>query len=298
MRIGFGNILLMVVVVLSVTDSAMAWGPATHVGLANTILDQISVLPMAVAAIINRHRLAYMYGNIAADVVFAKRLSKVKQFCHHWSTAFRLLDSAENERDKAFAYGYLSHLAADTVAHGKYVPYQIIVSNLPVNYGHFYWELRADAKQDALAWSSLKHLLSHNHADHHNTLSDHIVDTFLPYDLNRLLFDRMNAFAVKRGFQRTMHVWNRFSRRSLSVELLNGYRSESIDRIQTILAEGHRSALLREDPNGTSALMQVKVQKRAVRRMKRGGLPVKHRLTEISHGLAPVRRLHANVGTS
>ncbi len=295
---GFGKLLLMVAVVLSVTEDALAWGPATHVGLANSILDQISILPVSVAAIINRHRLAYMYGNIAADVVFAKRLSKVKQFCHHWTTAFQLLDHAEKERDTAFAYGYLSHLAADTVAHNKYVPRQIIVSNLPVNYGHFYWELRADAKQGSLTWSSLEHLLTHDHSDHHETLSDHIVDTFLPYDLNRLLFERMNMFAVKRGFQRTIHVWNRFSRRNLSTELLNGYWGESIDRIQSILTEGQRSALVHEDPNGTSALMQIKVQKRAVRRMKRGGLPINTRLSEISHGLSPIRRLHSTSSSS
>ena len=93
-------------------DQALAWGPATHIGLASTMWEYLSVLPAAVAAVLARHRIAYLYGSIAADIVFAKRLSRVKQFCHHWSTAFRMLDSAADGRAKAFAYGYLSHLAA------------------------------------------------------------------------------------------------------------------------------------------------------------------------------------------
>ena len=298
MRIGFGSILLMIAALLSMSEDALAWGPVTHVGLANTILDQITLLPVAIGAILSRHRLAYLYGNIAADVVFAKRLSRVKQFCHHWSTAFRLLQDARDDPDQAFAYGYLSHLAADTVAHGKYVPRQIIVSNLPVNYGHFYWELRADATQSSQTWSSLQDLLSHNHSEHHETLSDHIVDTFLPYDLNRLLFDRMNALTVNPVFQRTMHVWNRFARRGLSTGLLQGYWDESIDRMQSVLSQEDRSPLLREDPNGTSTLMQIRVRRREVRRMRLGDLPVKRRVVEVSRGLAPSRAAHPPIQMS
>lgn len=298
MRISIGSILMIVIAVLSLSDAALAWGPVTHVGLANSILDQISLLPVAIGTILSKNRLAYLYGNIAADVVFAKRLSRVKQFCHHWSTAFRLWHHAEYDRDKAFAYGYLSHLAADTVAHGKYVPRQILVNNMPINYGHFYWELRADAIQNTKTWSTLEELLAHNHEDHHETLSDHIVDTFLPYDLNRLLFDRMNAFAVRPGFQRSLNVWNRLTRRELSADLLHGYWNESIDRIQSVLVQGDQSSLLREDPNGTSALMQIRVRRAEVRRMKFGGRSITHRISEISRGLAPAQWAHSNINTS
>ena len=57
--------------------------------------------------------------------------------------------------------------------------------------------------------------------------------------------------------------------------------------ILSILNEGRRSALLKEDPNGTSALMQVRVRRREARKLKRGGLCVRHRVAETSRGLAP-----------
>ncbi|MGB2985741.1 MAG: zinc dependent phospholipase C family protein, partial [Phycisphaerae bacterium] len=142
MRLTFWTIIVALVCLLGQANEAFAWGPATHMGLAASALEHLLLVPAAVAAVLARHRIAFFYGNIATDIVFAKRLSRVKQFCHHWSTGFRLLDTAEDDRAKAFAYGYLSHLAADTVAHGKYVPRQIVVSQCSVNFGHFYWELR------------------------------------------------------------------------------------------------------------------------------------------------------------
>ena len=135
---------------LGEVDTVLAWGPGTHIALSGSILERLHLLPAAIGALLARHGIAYLYGSIAADMVFAKRLSRVKQFCHHWSTGFGLLDAARTDRDRSFAYGYLSHLAADTVAHGKFVPRQIVVSNYAVGLGHLYWELRADSMQISL----------------------------------------------------------------------------------------------------------------------------------------------------
>lgn len=278
---------MLLVVLLGCVDCALAWGPATHIELAGSILERLAVLPAAIAAILARNGIAYIYGNIAADIVFAKRWSRVKQFCHHWSTGFDLLESAEDDRAAAFAYGYLSHLAADTVAHGKFVPRQIVVCDSSVNFGHFYWELRADATQPESSWVLLEQIIAGDHHDHHAALERHITDTFLSYELNRLLFDRMNALTVRQSFRRTMHVCSRFSRWNLSAELMAGYRNECLDRIQSILTDGSHSPLLREDPNGTSALMQLSIHRRQIRRMKRLGIPIERTLIEAAVGLAP-----------
>ncbi len=278
---------LAAIAVLSCADAAWAWGPATHVELGGAILSRLGLLPAAIAAILARHRIAYLYGNIAADIVFAKRLSRVKQFCHHWSTAFRLLESARDDRGESFAYGYLSHLAADTVAHGKYIPRQIAVSNCSMNFGHFYWELRADAAQTSATWGLLEDLLEYDHDHHHASLQEHITDTFLSYELNRLLFDRMNALTVRQGFRRTMGLWHRYSRWDLSPDLLAGYRNECLERIISVLSEGGRSPVLRFDPNGTSALMDLHVRRRELTRMRRRGAPTRRRLLEATHTWAP-----------
>lgn len=273
--------------VLGICDQVLAWGPATHIGLGTTVLDHLSLLPTAVAVVLARHGWAYLYGNIAADIVFAKRWSRVKQFCHHWSTAFRLHESASDEQAKAFTYGYLSHLAADTVAHGKYIPRQLILSRCSFRFGHFYWELRADAAEPTASWRMLERVLDRDHSEHHNRLEEHFTDTFLPYELNRFLFHQANTMAVRRDIRRKVNTWSRYSRWDLSDDLLEGYRIECMDRMLSILTDGSRSSLIREDPNGTSALTQIKVRRREVRRLKRRGLPVRRRVQEASHGLAP-----------
>lgn len=289
MHLGLKTILFGLIAFFGLTEVALAWGPATHIGLGESALAQLSVLPGAIAAILGRHSLSYLYGSIAADVVFAKRWSRVKQFCHHWSTGFRLLDTAEDERAQAFAYGYLSHLAADTVAHGKFVPHQIATSKCSQNFGHLYWELRADSAQREPTWVRLQEVLLVDHKCHHCEMRHHITDTLLSFPMNRVLFDGMNALTVRQSFRRTIDTWGRLSRWPLRPDLLHGYESESVDRILSVLAEGRRSAVLREDPNGTAALMNLSVRRAEDRRRKRRGVALDRRIREASHEFAPRR---------
>lgn len=250
-------------------EPAFAWGPATHIGLGGTVLQNIGLLPAAIAALLSRNAVAYLYGNIAADIVFAKRLSRIKQFCHHWPTAFGVLRSAPTERSQAFAYGYLSHLAADTVAHGKFVPRLIQFSGVAINTGHLYWELRADAAQDAQTWNRLRATLGADHDEQHNVLSQHMSNALLSYGTNRFLFNRLNALTLNRGFRRSVSFMDRWSRWTLPSSLMTGYQTESVDRIISVLSDTDRSPVVREDPNGTLALRGLRDQRRDRRRTGR-----------------------------
>ena len=48
--------------------------------LASDLLGQLTFLPAAVAALLSRYRRDYLFGNLAADLVIAKRLSRIKLF--------------------------------------------------------------------------------------------------------------------------------------------------------------------------------------------------------------------------
>jgi hypothetical protein len=264
-----------------------AWGPATHVHLGSQVLGHLALLPAAVAALLARHRLDYLYGNVAADVVFAKRWSRVKQFCHHWTTGFQLHDLAEDDRGRAFALGYLSHLAADTVAHGKFVPRQLAVTRSTVNFGHLYWEMRADNRIALSAFRQLDALAGHDVQPHHDLMSDVITETFLPYDLNLHLFKRINRLVTRQHWRRSVSLWGQYSRWPLCADLLERYHHESMDRIMSVLQLRERSPVLHEDPNGTSALLSVKVNRRSLHRLRRRGLPLDHLLREAAASYAP-----------
>ncbi|MGB0716777.1 MAG: zinc dependent phospholipase C family protein [Phycisphaerae bacterium] len=286
-RHSFHLIALALILILIHPQEALAWGPMTHVAIGGKVLDALALLPAGAAAILLNNRRHYLYGCIAADVVFAKRLSRVKQFCHHWSTGFGLLDEAETDEERAFAYGYMSHLAADTVAHGKFVPRQVSLSSLNVNFGHLYWELRADAMMANDFQKPLKQLLNEDNSRFHQLMARHLRQTFLPYELNRVLFHRMNTFAAKNTFVERMERLQRSVGGRLSDKLLQRYIDECVDRTLSLIIEGRQSPILRDDPNGTSALMQLTVYKRELSQMRRKGLSVLRRLRETSRNLAP-----------
>lgn len=275
-------------VVLSAAPAAWAWGPATHIHIAQDVLANLGLLPAALAALLAKHRLSYLYGCIAADVVFAKRLSRVKQFCHHWSTGFQLLNkSRDDERLEAFAYGYLSHLAADTVAHGKYVPRQTLMTGGSINVGHLLWELRAEALADPQAWACFRELRKTDHAPEHRLLAYQLKGTFLPFALNRRLFDGMNSASLHPSHRQTLDVIESLSRFPLCPKLVEDYREECVDRTLSLLSEQTDCPVLREDPNGTAALMQVHVLRRDLRRWRRLGKEVKGHWREMTASLGP-----------
>ncbi|MCP4250978.1 MAG: zinc dependent phospholipase C family protein [bacterium] len=269
------------------TPTAYAWGPGVHLSLGGQVLQQAAWLPAAVGALLTRYAVDYLYGNLAADVVFAKRLSKVKQFCHHWSTGFTLLDRAADDRGRAFAYGYLSHLAADTVAHGKYVPRQIAVSRSTVNFGHVYWEMRADVTVGPEVWARVDRVMAEGHRADHGLLAELLKATFLPYSTNRQLFQSINRVAGHTQWRRTMAWWERCSRHPLPKDVLDGYFGECLDRTMCLLSSLQRSPLLHEDPNGTAALAYLRAHRREIRRLKRRGLPALHRINEAAASYAP-----------
>jgi hypothetical protein len=274
--------------VLAKPTKAYAWGPATHVKLASDVLDNLQWLSAGVAVILGRHRKDYIFGNIAADVVVAKRLSRVKQICHHWATGFAILDDARTDESRAFALGYLSHLAADTVAHGKFLPRQMTLTRTTMSFGHVYWELRADSTIGSHYWRVLRSVLRGAYSEHERALSAHLTDTFLPFSINWRLFHRMNRFVSRHMLRRAVDGWQRLSRWQLSDQLMREYRAECRGRIVDVLNRGRSAAVCHEDPNGNAALAYTRAQRRQLRQMARRGLIVPHILYEVSvvHGPA------------
>lgn len=281
-------------VLLLTPTEVLAWGPATHVKLATDVLGQLGGLPVALAALLGRHHRDYLFGSIAADVVVAKRLSRVKQICHHWDTGFAILNDARSDRGQAFALGYLSHLAADTVAHNKFLPRQMTLTRSTMGFGHLYWELRADSLVAPSHWDRLRSILSEVFAEHEMSLQSRLTDTFLPFEVNWRLFYRMNRFVSRRVWRRAMYQWWSVSRWHLSRGLMQDYQAECVERIIDVLSHGADSWVCHEDPNGNAALAYTRLQRRQLRQMARAGLISPHILYEAAKGHAPSLGIRPN----
>lgn len=133
-------------VALLIPDDALAWGPGVHLALGNTVLANLGCLPPLVAGLLARHQNAFLYGCLSADIFIGKGSSFQPGHSHNWVTGFKLLNSAKDPRVTSYAYGYLTHLAADVVAHNYYVPNTLWTMPSGGKISHVYVEAQADRR--------------------------------------------------------------------------------------------------------------------------------------------------------
>lgn len=265
-------LLVGLIVLAGGVQSAWAWGPATHVYLANQILAQAGLLSAGLAALLVRHARHFLYGNVAADVVLGKRLSKVKHSCHKWCVPRALLQAARTPRQEAFAYGYLAHLAADVVAHNKFLPRQLLICKSTMNLGHVAWEMRADSAVETRHWQQLHDTLTGSFAEHEQSLERQLEDTLLSFETNLRIFNRMHLLTCAQRWRRLMARWAELSRWELDRRLLAAYREESLALMRLALARPDDPGLAAQDPSGASTLGQVRADLRLLRRLSWQGV--------------------------
>ena len=152
------------------SSGAWAWGPAVHTAISCNILESCAQILPCIASVIQSFPSEYIYGTISADFFIGKGQKKKKGHSHNWETGFKFLEEANSEKDTAYAYGFLSHLAADVVAHNYFVPdliYRIPTWN---RLGHVYSEAIAEKFVDPEYLRILIDVLSMNHLDYDNYL--------------------------------------------------------------------------------------------------------------------------------
>src|ERR1043166_1655441 len=132
--------------VLAHPAAAHAWSPGTHVFLGETILANLQLLPPSVATLLQAFPYDFLYGSIAPDTSIAKKYVPPGRHSHFWHVGQETFDFAGSDALRAFGLGYLSHLAADTIAHNYYVPRQLVLTASTRSMGHSYWESRVETQ--------------------------------------------------------------------------------------------------------------------------------------------------------
>lgn len=129
-------------------ENAHAWGPGVHLAIGQAALDNLYMFPASVANLLLRYTDAFLYGCLSADIFIGKGTRVRPGHSHNWETGIKLLETAPDDRAQAYTYGYLTHLAADIVAHNHYVPN--VLSTMPIGgtISHVCVEMLADARVD------------------------------------------------------------------------------------------------------------------------------------------------------
>jgi len=219
-----------VVLFFAQADVCFAWGPMTHTHFAQEILRAASLLSASVYTLITAYATNFIYGSIVADNYLGKPGHKNP---HDWETGFLLLSLAQKRTDAAFACGYLSHLAADTVAHGQ------MDLGAKTRLGHAWIEMESDSLMSRSCWKAVVKL-DKNRLRSNDQLTSMVID---PENCRSKNFQRFYRISIKMSVLNSRR-WTNFYKDDFS-----GYHRMSVVRAIDVINNKEDSRFVKNDPN-------------------------------------------------
>ncbi|HEX9704574.1 MAG TPA: zinc dependent phospholipase C family protein [Gemmatimonadales bacterium] len=262
-------------------DTAFAWTPGTHIYLGESVLANLHQLPMLVADLLRAFPYDFLYGNIAADTSIAKKYAPVGRHCHAWHVGQEIHDLAPTDPLRAFGLGYLSHLAADTVAHNFFVPRQLCLTSSSTALGHSYWESRFETHLgDAYAQEAKDVILKdHDESDAH--LDSIISPTLFSVRTGRRVFRGIVHLTDSESWRWAFQTIADNSRWDLPDSDVEQHMAVAFEYVMGVLDQDDAAAR-RLDPAGHQALGLAKRMRRET--LATGGRTDPRRLLESAEG--------------
>ena len=256
---------------------AHAWTPGTHVYLGESVLANLHQLPTIVADLVRAFPYDFLYGNIAADTSIAKKYAPVGRHCHAWHVGQEIFDLAGSDPLRAFGLGYLSHLAADTVAHNFYVPRQLVLTSTTASLGHSYWESRFETHLGDTFARTAKEVILRDHGTSDAHLDGILSPTLFSVRTSRRLFRGMVHLTESQSWQWAFQLISENSRWDLPEEDVERHMAVAFEYVMELLGVPDAAAR-RLDPAGDQALMLAKRMRREA--LHEGGRQEPERVAE------------------
>ena len=255
-----------VLAVAALPSDAWAWTPGTHIFLGEAVLRALAHLPGGVAELLAAFPYDFLYGSIAADTSIAKKYAPAGRHCHSWNVGFEIHERASDEPLRAFALGYLAHLAADTVAHNYFVPRYLAITSSTNALGHSYWESRFETHLGERFSRRAREviLLDHGRSDEH--LDRILSPTIFSTSTNRRIFRGMVYVTDTESWQRIFQLASERSRWDLTDPDVGRYLVRSFEYIMDLLRRFHAAEAFALDPAGEEPLRMAKRVRRDARR--------------------------------
>jgi hypothetical protein len=260
-------------VLVLVPAEAWAWGPVTHLVHGSMLLERLPLLAPALQELLARHPYEYLYGCIGADIIQAKKFTRsLYTHCHHWRTGWSVLEAARTDPERAFAYGYLSHLASDTFSHNYYLPIRLISSFRAAPMRHVYWEARFDANQEPERWPVLTLVAAHVYP-HCDDLVERVVErTLFSFKTNKRIFDSLLALQRLEYWQNMMQRVTGSEKHPLGRGDIERFNGLCADAIVDLMIRGEGSTCQSADPTGEENLGRANLIRKRLRALARRGV--------------------------
>lgn len=258
--------------ILLLAGEANAWGPVTHLVHGSMVLDRLASLPLEVRQVLGHHPYEYLYGCIGADIIQAKKFTRsLYTHCHHWRTGFSVLRAARTDAERAFAHGYLSHLASDTFSHNYYLPVRLVTSFRARAMRHVYWEARFDANQAHERWPVL-HLVAAHVYPHCDELVERVVErTLFSFKTNKRIFDSLLALQRLEYWRSVMQRVTGSQRHPLAAHDIDRFNQLCTGAIVDLIENGEHAGCVAVDPTGRENLARANRIRKQLRTLDRRG---------------------------
>ncbi|HSH46143.1 MAG TPA: zinc dependent phospholipase C family protein [Longimicrobiales bacterium] len=268
-------------------ERLFAFGPATHIYLGEHLLSSLHLLPAAIADLLRAYPLSFLYGSVAADISFAKKYVPAGRHCHYWHVGEEILSGARNDRLKAAGYGYLCHLAADTIAHNFFVPRQLMLTSSTKALGHAYWEHRMDVELgEGFTTRAREVVVDYDHSEADNLLDSVLSGTIFSFETNRRLFRGMVRFQDNDRWQNVFGRVLDNTRWTIHPDDMDAYLSRSFDSMVDYLLRRRASGAAGRDPTGEFNLQLAKKVRRMA--LREGANEEEARMRELADDFFPL----------
>jgi hypothetical protein len=248
-------------------ESAWAWGPGIHLEQGEFVLNNVGMILPSIQEVLRKYPLDFLYGCISADIFIGKGSRRRDDHCHNWSIALNMLSLAEGAVEKAFTYGYLSHLAADTIAHNYYIPNQLYLTSTTRKFGHLYWEYRSDAFTEKRVWKVAKKVIASHHRDIDLFASRTVPHRLLSFRTKKKIFgSTLRLYELDQWWQAVKLIAEN-SRWEIEAKCIASYRRLSFSLTMDFLRNPETAVCMHLDPVGSDNIRDAKKRRRLVRRI-------------------------------
>lgn len=243
-----------VLVLLLLPTDAMAWGIGVHLQTGAWILDNLGQIPEPLRTLLSLYPNDYLYGCISADITLGKKYTHYLRHCHSWRMGRKILKHADSESQQACAYGYLSHLAADTVAHSYFVPFKLMRTYNTMLLKHAYWELRFEAHVAPETWPLARSIGRKDFSQNDKLMRSILADTIFSFGTNKRLFNSLLLLNRLQQYQKVLRSLANTSKWAISPEDRQEYLELTSKATLSILQDMDNSPFFNADPTGERAL--------------------------------------------
>lgn len=278
--------MLAAICVLVIVCLTAAWGPGMHIWAAMQLISELQRKKRhgPSARVILDHVDPFLYGTIAADIINFKRFGGFQHHCHNWNMRARMAPYLTTDEQRAFALGYLCHLAADVGSHNHFVPYHRLAELTPRLMGHAFLESAADVMVGAGTWRVVEDIRRQRHLHALDEIIDKAVAVkALSLNSNRWIF-RTLVLGQSGLFWRQARdmVKRRPAMVAIDKDLFRLLKRKILHDMRLVLDEVEHPELTAQDPSGAAPLRAA----RALRRQILGRYPSRQYALPIARKIA------------